>query len=369
MSSLSLKNICKKYPNGFEAVKDFNLEIEDKEFIIFVGPSGCGKSTTLRMVAGLEDISSGELYIDGKLVNDVEPKDRDIAMVFQNYALYPHMSVYDNMAFGLKLRKVPKDEIDKKVREAAEILDLSALLDRKPKALSGGQRQRVAMGRAIVRKPKVFLMDEPLSNLDAKLRVQMRIEIAKLHQNLGTTIIYVTHDQTEAMTLGTRIVVMKAGIVQQVDTPQNLYEKPANLFVAGFMGSPQMNFLDATVKVNGDVASLEVAGQSIPLPAAKSKALIDGGYNGKTVVFGIRPEDVYDSEEFLAKAPTTFTSNVKVYELLGAEVYLYFDVDQFPITARVDSRTKARPGDPIKFAFDVDKIHVFDKETEVTICN
>ncbi len=226
MSSLSLKNICKKYPNGFEAVKDFNLEIEDKEFIIFVGPSGCGKSTTLRMVAGLEDISSGELYIDGKLVNDVEPKDRDIAMVFQNYALYPHMTVYDNMAFGLKLRKVPKDEIDKKVREAAEILDLSALLDRKPKALSGGQRQRVAMGRAIVRKPKVFLMDEPLSNLDAKLRVQMRIEIAKLHQNLGTTIIYVTHDQTEAMTLGTRIVVMKAGIVQQVDTPQNLYNTP-----------------------------------------------------------------------------------------------------------------------------------------------
>ena len=288
MSSLSLKNICKKYPNGFEAVKDFNLEIEDKEFIIFVGPSGCGKSTTLRMVAGLEDISSGELYIDGKLVNDVEPKDRDIAMVFQNYALYPHMTVYDNMAFGLKLRKVPKDEIDKKVREAAEILDLSALLDRKPKALSGGQRQRVAMGRAIVRKPKVFLMDEPLSNLDAKLRVQMRIEIAKLHQNLGTTIIYVTHDQTEAMTLGTRIVVMKAGIVQQVDTPQNLYEKPANLFVAGFMGSPQMNFLDATVKVEGNVANLVVAGKSIPLPAAKSKALIDGGYNGKTVTFVLR---------------------------------------------------------------------------------
>ncbi|MBD5552316.1 MAG: sn-glycerol-3-phosphate ABC transporter ATP-binding protein UgpC [Lachnospiraceae bacterium] len=369
MSSLSLKNICKKYPNGFEAVKDFNLEIEDKEFIIFVGPSGCGKSTTLRMVAGLEDISSGELYIDGKLVNDVEPKDRDIAMVFQNYALYPHMTVYDNMAFGLKLRKVPKDEIDKKVREAAEILDLSALLDRKPKALSGGQRQRVAMGRAIVRKPKVFLMDEPLSNLDAKLRVQMRIEIAKLHQNLGTTIIYVTHDQTEAMTLGTRIVVMKAGVVQQVDTPQNLYEKPANLFVAGFMGSPQMNFLDAVVRVNGDVASLEIAGQQIALPAAKSKALIDGGYNGKTVVFGIRPEDVYDSEEFLANASTTFTSKVKVYELLGAEVYLYFDLEQFQITARVDSRTNARPGNDIKFAFDVEKIHVFDKETEVTICN
>ena len=269
MSSLSLKNICKVYPNGFEAVKDFNFEIKDQEFIIFVGPSGCGKSTTLRMIAGLEDISSGELKIGDRVVNDVEPKDRDIAMVFQNYALYPHMSVYDNMAFGLKLRKVPKDEIDKMVKEAAKILDLTPLLDRKPKALSGGQRQRVAMGRAIVRNPKVFLMDEPLSNLDAKLRVQMRIEIAKLHQRLGTTIIYVTHDQTEAMTLGDRIVVMKDGVIQQVDTPQNLYEKPTNLFVAGFMGSPQMNFLDATVEVNGDTASLKVAGSSIPLPPAK----------------------------------------------------------------------------------------------------
>ena len=234
MASLSLKNITKVYPNGFEAVKDFNLEIKDQEFIIFVGPSGCGKSTTLRMIAGLEDITSGELKIGDRVVNDVEPKDRDIAMVFQNYALYPHMSVYDNMAFGLKLRKVPKDQIDKMVKEAAKILDLTPLLDRKPKALSGGQRQRVAMGRAIVRNPKVFLMDEPLSNLDAKLRVQMRIEIAKLHQRLGTTIIYVTHDQTEAMTLGTRIVVMKDGVIQQVDTPQNLYEKPCNLFVAGW---------------------------------------------------------------------------------------------------------------------------------------
>ena len=252
MASLSLKNICKKYPNGFEAVKDFNLEIADKEFIIFVGPSGCGKSTTLRMVAGLEDISSGELKIDGRLVNDVEPKDRDIAMVFQNYALYPHMTVYDNMAFGLKLRKVSKEKIDEMVKEAARILDLEKLLDRKPKALSGGQRQRVAMGRAIVRSPKVFLMDEPLSNLDAKLRVQMRTEIAKLHQRLGATIIYVTHDQTEAMTLGTRIVVMKDGIVQQVDSPQNLYDRPQNLFVAGFMGSPQMNFIDATIEVKGD---------------------------------------------------------------------------------------------------------------------
>ena len=370
MAGLSLKNITKVYPNGFEAVKDFNLEIEDKEFIIFVGPSGCGKTTTLRMIAGLEDISSGELKIGDKVVNDVEPKDRDIAMVFQNYALYPHMSVYDNMAFGLKLRKVPKAEIDRMVKEAAKILDLTPLLDRKPKALSGGQRQRVAMGRAIVRNPKVFLMDEPLSNLDAKLRVQMRIEIAKLHQRLGTTIIYVTHDQTEAMTLGTRIVVMKDGVIQQVDTPQNLYEKPQNLFVAGFMGSPQMNFLDATVKVNGDVASLEVAGHSIALPAEKSKKLIDGGYDGKVVTFGIRPEDLHDSALYAETVSgSTFTSTVKVYELLGAEVYLYFDLDEFPITARVDPRTTARPGDEVTFAIDVQKIHVFDKETEQVITN
>ena len=369
MASLSLKNVCKKYDNGFEAVKNFNLEIADKEFIIFVGPSGCGKSTTLRMIAGLEDISSGELRIGDRLVNDVEPKDRDIAMVFQNYALYPHMTVYDNMAFGLKLRKVPKDEIDKMVKEAARILDLTKLLDRKPKALSGGQRQRVAMGRAIVRNPKVFLMDEPLSNLDAKLRVQMRIEIAKLHQRLGTTIIYVTHDQTEAMTLGTRIVVMKDGIVQQVDSPQNLYQKPQNLFVAGFMGSPQMNFIDAVVRVNGKTASLEVAGKQIALPADKSKKLIDGGYNGKTVTFGIRPEDVYDSPEYIAKANNSFESTVKVYELLGAEVYLYFDVADTQLIARVDPRTTARPGNSIKVAFDVDKIHVFDKETEQVITN
>ncbi len=371
MSNLSLQHIYKRYPNGFEAVKDFNLDIEDEEFIIFVGPSGCGKSTTLRMVAGLEDISSGELYIDGQLMNDVEPKDRDIAMVFQNYALYPHMTVYDNMAFGLKLRKMPKDEIDKKVREAAEILNLSALLDRKPKALSGGQRQRVAMGRAIVRSPKVFLMDEPLSNLDAKLRVQMRVEISKIHQRLGTTIIYVTHDQTEAMTLGTRIVVMKDGVIQQVDSPQNLYQKPQNLFVAGFMGSPQMNFLDAKVKVTGDVANLEIAGSTIALPAAKSKALIDGGYDGKEVVMGVRPEDVYDSEEFLSKCDpkSVFECSIKVYELLGAEVYLYFDLEDKSITARVDSRTPSRPGDVAKIAFDPERIHVFDKETEKTITN
>ena len=370
MANLSLKDVCKVYPNGFEAVKDFNLEIADQEFIIFVGPSGCGKSTTLRMIAGLEDISSGELRIGEKLVNDVEPKDRDIAMVFQSYALYPHMTVYDNMAFGLKLRKVPKEEIDKMVKEAAKILDLTPLLDRKPRALSGGQRQRVAMGRAIVRNPKVFLMDEPLSNLDAKLRVQMRIEIAKLHQRLGTTIIYVTHDQTEAMTLGTRIVVMKDGIIQQVDTPQNLYEKPQNLFDAGFMGSPQMNFLDAIVEVVDDTAVLKVAGHFIPLPPAKSKKLIEGGYNGKTVTFGIRPEDVYDSEMMVEASPqSTFEATVKVYELLGAEVYLYFDLDEFQMTARVDPRTTARPGDVVKFAIDVEKIHIFDKETELVITN
>jgi multiple sugar transport system ATP-binding protein len=369
MASLSLENITKQYPNGFVAVKDFNLEVQDKEFIIFVGPSGCGKSTTLRMIAGLEDISSGTLKIGGRVVNDVEPKDRDIAMVFQNYALYPHMTVYDNMAFGLKLRKVPKDEIDRKVKDAAKILDLTNLLDRKPKALSGGQRQRVAMGRAIVRNPKVFLMDEPLSNLDAKLRVQMRTEIAKLHQRLGTTIIYVTHDQTEAMTLGTRIVVMKDGVVQQVDTPQNLYDKPCNLFVAGFMGSPQMNFMDAVVEIKGETAYLKIADQSIELPPAKSKKLIDGGYNGKTVTFGIRPEDVDDSEMFVNTAKAVFESTVNVYELLGAEVYLYFDLEGFPITARVDSRTTARPGDKVKFGFDVEKIHVFDKETELVITN
>lgn len=370
MASLSLRNVTKKYPNGFVAVKDFNLEIADKEFIIFVGPSGCGKSTTLRMIAGLEDISSGELYIDGKLVNDVEPKDRDIAMVFQNYALYPHMTVYDNMAFGLKLRKVPKDEIDRMVKEAAKILDLESLLDRKPKALSGGQRQRVAMGRAIVRNPKVFLMDEPLSNLDAKLRGQMRIEISKLHQRLGTTIIYVTHDQTEAMTLGTRIVVMSAGIVQQVDTPQVLYDTPCNLFVAGFIGSPQMNFLDATCKVNGNKVALEVGGAAIELPPAKAKKLIEGGYDGKTVVLGIRPEDVHDEPMFIASSPNTvIESKIRVYEMLGAEVYLYFDYAGSSMTARVDPRTTARTGDTVKFAFDAEKIHVFDKETECTITN
>ena len=370
MASLSLQHINKTYPNGFQAVKDFNLEIEDKEFIIFVGPSGCGKSTTLRMIAGLEEISGGTLKIGDKVMNDVEPKDRDIAMVFQNYALYPHMTVYDNMAFGLKLRKVPKDQIDKAVREAARILDLEKLLDRKPKALSGGQRQRVAMGRDIVRNPKVFLMDEPLSNLDAKLRVQMRIEISKIHQRLGATIIYVTHDQTEAMTLGTRIVVMKDGVVQQVDTPQHLYEQPGNLFVAGFMGSPQMNFLDAQIAEKGGDLIAKVGEYDIVIPAAKAKVLKDGGYVGKTVVLGIRPEDIHDSQMFIEASPSVpMTSTVKVYELLGAEVFLYFDVNGTQVTARVDPRTNSKTGDTIKFAFDMEKSHFFDKETELTICN
>ena len=370
MASLSLTNVCKVYPNGFEAVKDFNLEVEDQEFIIFVGPSGCGKSTTLRMIAGLEEISSGEFKIDGKLMNDVEPKDRDIAMVFQNYALYPHMTVFDNMAFGLKLRKVPKDEIKKKVEEAAKILDLEKLLDRKPKALSGGQRQRVAMGRAIVRNPKVFLMDEPLSNLDAKLRVQMRSEIASLHNRLKATIIYVTHDQTEAMTLGTRIVVLKDGVIMQVDSPQKLYNEPNNLFVAGFIGSPQMNFIDAVCKVEGERVTLNFEKTSVVLPPAKAKKLIDGGYNGKTVVMGIRPEDIGDSQiEIEAHKDAVFETDVTGYELLGSEVLLYFNVAGTAMTAKVDSRTTARMGDHITLAIDPEKIHCFDKETELTITN
>ena len=370
MASLSLKNINKTYDNGFVAVKNFNLEIEDKEFIIFVGPSGCGKSTTLRMIAGLEDISSGELWIGDKLVNDVEPKDRDIAMVFQNYALYPHMTIYDNIAFGLKLRKTPKHEIDRLVHEAAKSLDIDHLLDRKPKALSGGQRQRVAMGRAIVRNPKVFLMDEPLSNLDAKLRVQMRVEISKLHQRLQTTIIYVTHDQTEAMTLGTRIVVMKDGIVQQVAAPVELYQKPKNLFVAGFIGSPQMNFIDAKVVNNGNDVLLQFGNNSIKVPEAKAKTLISNGYEGKTVVLGIRPEDIKDEEVFINTSPDSVVdATIKVYEMLGAEVFLYFDLDQFSMCVRVNPRTTARPGDTIKLAFDLSKIHIFDKQTEEVICN
>ncbi|MBR5564729.1 MAG: sn-glycerol-3-phosphate ABC transporter ATP-binding protein UgpC [Roseburia sp.] len=368
MASLSLQHIYKIYSNGFEAVKDFNLEVADQEFIIFVGPSGCGKSTTLRMIAGLEDISKGEFYIDGKLMNDVEPKDRDIAMVFQNYALYPHMTVFDNMAFGLKLRKVPKEEIKQKVEEAARILDLEKLLDRKPKALSGGQRQRVAMGRAIVRNPKVFLMDEPLSNLDAKLRVQMRAEIASLHNRLKSTIIYVTHDQTEAMTLGTRIVVLKDGVIMQVDSPQTLYNKPNNLFVAGFIGSPQMNFIDAVVKVDGDKVTLNFGDTSIVLPAEKAAKVKP--YNGKTVVMGIRPEHISDSEVALeAFKDSTFATEITGYELLGAESLLYYTLGSTTMTAKVDSSSKARYGSKVTLALDPEKVHVFDKETELTITN
>ncbi|MCL2457093.1 MAG: sn-glycerol-3-phosphate ABC transporter ATP-binding protein UgpC [Defluviitaleaceae bacterium] len=370
MAGLELKNIVKKYPNGFVAVTDFNMKIADKEFIIFVGPSGCGKTTTLRMIAGLEEITEGELYIGDRLMNDVAPKDRDIAMVFQNYALYPHMSVRDNMAFGLKLRKTPKAEIDKRVHEAARILDIEHLLDRKPKALSGGQRQRVAMGRAIVREPKVFLMDEPLSNLDAKLRVQMRTEITKLHQRLQTTFVYVTHDQTEAMTLGTRIVVMKDGVAQQVDSPVNLYNKPKNLFVAGFIGSPQMNLVDVTVDQRGSDVYLLFGDYPIKLPEAKARALSEGAYHGKTVVMGIRPEDIKDEEGFISLSPDSLIkSDVEVTELLGAEIYLYLLCAGQQMTARVNPRSTAKAGDTITLALDVQRIHVFDKDTEQTITN
>ena len=371
MASLSLEHIGKKYPNGYEGVKDFNLEIADKEFIIFVGPSGCGKSTTLRMIAGLEDITSGTLKIDGQVMNDVEPKDRDIAMVFQNYALYPHMTVRDNMGFALKLAKVPKDEIDRKVEEAARILDLDQLLDRKPSALSGGQRQRVAMGRAIVRNPKVFLMDEPLSNLDAKLRVQMRAEISKLHDRLGATIIYVTHDQTEAMTLGTRIVVMKAGVMQQVDTPTNLYNMPCNLFVAGFIGSPQMNFVDATIVERGADLVATFGRSAITLPADKATALRDGGYVGKVVVMGVRPEDVIEvgAPAEGKRLSESVSATVTVYELLGSSVMLYADAEGASLSCSTEATTTARTGSTVSLAFDVDKLHFFDKQTELAICH
>ncbi|MDD6667287.1 MAG: sn-glycerol-3-phosphate ABC transporter ATP-binding protein UgpC [Lachnospiraceae bacterium] len=369
MASVQLENVTKVYPSGVTAVKDFNLDVKDKEFIIFVGPSGCGKSTTLRMIAGLEDITSGTLKIDGKVMNNVEPKDRDIAMVFQNYALYPHMTVFDNMAFGLKLRKVPKDEIKKKVDEAADILGLKPYLDRKPKALSGGQRQRVAMGRAIVRNPKVFLMDEPLSNLDAKLRVQMRTEISRLHDRLGATIIYVTHDQTEAMTLGTRIVVMKDGVVQQVDTPQTLYNAPCNLFVAGFIGSPQMNFLDAKLSEEGSKVYATIDNAKLEVPAEKAKVLKEKGYIGKTVVMGIRPEHLNDAAIDEHDNPNRITAKIRVYELLGAEVYLYFDFGGTQMTARVDPSTPAKMGQETTFTLDMSKTHFFDKETELTITN
>ena len=355
MADLQLKHIYKRYAGGVTAVSDFTLDIDDKEFIILVGPSGCGKSTTLRMVAGLEEISEGELYIGGRLVNDVAPKDRDIAMVFQNYALYPHMTVFENMAFGLKLRKTPKDEIKKRVTEAAKILDIEHLLDRKPKALSGGQRQRVAMGRAIVRNPKVFLMDEPLSNLDAKLRVAMRTEIKKLHNKLQTTFMYVTHDQTEAMTMGTRIVVMKDGVIQQVDTPANLYTKPDNVFVAGFIGSPQMNFVTATLsKENGSVYA-SFGDNKIMIPNGKVTPELEG-YIGKEVIVGIRPEDIHDDEAFISSRPEAVcNAYVEVTEMMGAETYLYLELAGEQFTARVNQRSTAKIGDTIKVAFEQTK--------------
>lgn len=368
MANVSLQHIYKIYDGGVTAVTDFNLEIEDKEFIILVGPSGCGKSTTLRMVAGLEDISKGDLYIGDVRCNDVAPKDRDIAMVFQNYALYPHMSVFENMAFGLKLRKIPKDEIKRRVEEAAKILGIAQYLDRKPKALSGGQRQRVALGRAIVRDPKVFLLDEPLSNLDAKLRAQMRTEISRIYQRLGTTFIYVTHDQTEAMTMGTRIVVMKDGVIQQVDSPTNLYLYPCNMFVAGFIGSPQMNFMEVTVDCKPDGTYLRHSNFSLKLPDGKGKKEEVKAYNGATVIMGIRPEDIYDDEAFISSAPDCVaTVDIDLTEMMGAETYLYFKIEDINFTARVNPRTTTAVGQTVKIAMDANKIHLFDKDTEKCI--
>ena len=384
MSGLLLKGINKVYPSGVQAVFDFCLDIRDKEFIVLVGPSGCGKSTTLRMIAGLEEISSGELYIDGKLVNDVVPKDRDIAMVFQNYALYPHMTVYDNMAFGLKLRKVHKDIIDQKVKAAAEILGITDYLTRKPKALSGGQRQRVALGRTIVREPKVFLLDEPLSNLDAKLRASMRTEISKLHARLATTFIYVTHDQVEAMTMGTRIVVMKDGFMQQVDTPQNLYDYPVNLFVAGFIGTPQMNFFKGShlVKEDDGVYVTFVGNNKIKLPeeiVARIKNIDEYLNTDKEVTLGVRPEDIHQDAAFIEASPATcMQARIEVIEKLGAETQIYCELDyedkegsvidnSTQMIAKISSRAVVALKDVITLAFDANHIHLFDGETEATM--
>ncbi len=378
MSSISLRNVTKIYSGGVQAVSNFNLDIEDKEFIIFVGPSGCGKSTTLRMVAGLEEISGGDLYIGDKRMNDVHPKDRDIAMVFQNYALYPHMTVFDNMGFGLKLRKVPKAEIKRRVEEAARILDISHLLERKPAALSGGQRQRVALGRAIVREPKAFLLDEPLSNLDAKLRTQMRIEISKLHRKLGTTFIYVTHDQTEAMTMGDRIVVMRDGVIQQTASPQTLYDFPANKFVAGFIGAPQMNFFDATIVKEGADFFAEVSTEGedstvtakIKLPASKNEGGKLEDYVGKVVTLGIRPESIYDDPRYIDENPDgIIEAEVEVVEPMGAEKYIYLNFIGHDIVSRVKPDSTTQVEQIIKVAIDTSKIHIFDKETEMTITN
>lgn len=369
MARIELKNIHKKYENGFEAVKDFNLDIADKEFIIFVGPSGCGKSTTLRMIAGLEDISSGELFIDGKRMNDVSASNRDIAMVFQNYALYPHMTVRRNIAYSLHIHHEKKEVIEQKVNEAAQILGLEGVLDRKPGQLSGGQKQRVAMGRAIVRNPKVFLMDEPLSNLDAKLRGQMRVEIASLYQKLDSTFIYVTHDQTEAMTLGTRIVVMKDGVIQQVDSPQRLYHYPANQFVAGFIGTPPMNFFEGVVGKKSGRLFIETAEGSIDVTEDKANKLVEADVYGKTVVVGIRPEHISLVKD--GERPVHKEGTVAVYEMLGSEAIVYVEQSgsDKKIVAKIDGDTEVRPADRVKLSYDVKKIHVFDKLTGQTITN
>jgi multiple sugar transport system ATP-binding protein len=369
MAEVELKDITKVYEGGNVAAKDINILIKNKEFVVLVGPSGCGKTTTLRMIAGLEEISSGDLLIDGKRVNDVSPKDRDIAMVFQNYALYPHMTVFENMAFGLKLRKFPKEEIKSRVNEAAKILELDHLLDRKPKALSGGQRQRVAVGRAIVRKPKVFLFDEPLSNLDAKLRVQMRTQISKLHQNLEATMIYVTHDQTEAMTMGDKIVIMKDGLINQIDTPLNLYNLPNNKFVAGFIGSPSMNFIDGKVYDNNGLAFKSKGGELVVKLNPKYNSEIKS-YENQDVILGIRPEDIYDASTLGNKPEYTKIDVIfDVVEPMGNEIFLYFNIDKVQFVARIPAREKPEVNSKRELLIDGSKLHFFDEKSELAIAN
>ncbi|MCG3154948.1 MAG: sn-glycerol-3-phosphate import ATP-binding protein UgpC [bacterium] len=365
MARVELRDVSKVYDKGVVAVNRANISIADKEFVVLVGPSGCGKSTTLRMIAGLEEVSSGEIYIGDRLVNEVPPKDRDIAMVFQNYALYPHMTVFENMAFGLKLRKYSKSEIETRVKEAAKILGIEQFLDRKPKALSGGQRQRVAVGRAIVRKPKVFLFDEPLSNLDAKLRVQTRIEISKLHSRLETTMVYVTHDQVEAMTMGDRIVVMKDGLVQQMDTPLNLYHHPANKFVAGFIGSPAMNFIPGKVLRNGGL-KFQCEQFAFPIPQSFAPSL--GNHVGEEVVFGIRPEDIHLAGDAAGLQETAETPGVvEVVEPMGSEIYLYVNLGATSLVARINSRTEPPIGSQLPLTFDMSKSHFFSAQTEESL--